>query len=401
MFVPTAATKLSNDESLEKPFFDLAQPRSKHSVDAALLKIVAASKTSPLSIMRDYVGLAFGPGKISFKDYTRLRLFDQEFWGEEDRRTVAGQHRSAAIYYTVNFRHDWWGLVENKIATCSYLAAYGIPTTPTLAVYCENLTTGAANVVSNERHLRDFLTDNANYPMFGKPIEEQRSLGSIGLQRYLPKSESVEMREGRLLPLGEFVDQLRTHYPTGYIFQKLMSPHAAIRTLCGNRLATVRVITLANGASPKVFRVCWKIPAGANLADNYWRKGNLLAQVDIARGQVLRVLSGTGLDLAQHDRHPDSGAPLIGFRIPHWQRVLDTAIEASRLMQHVPLIGWDIAVVDQGPVIIEMNECPDFVMPQLADARGILEPELMDFMLIQQRRCAEREKANREIFKQF
>jgi hypothetical protein len=397
--MPTAAVKLSDDESLEKPFVELAQPRTKQSVDASLLKIVAATKSSPLSVMRDYVGLAFKPGKISFKDYTELRLFDRVFWGEEDRSTVAGQRRSMEIWSALNYRQDWWGLIENKIATCSYLAAYGMPTTPMLAVYCDNLKTGATNIASDEWHLRDILVDEASYPMFGKPIEALRSLGSIGLQRYLPQSESLETCDGRLLPLGEFISLLRKHYATGYIFQKLMSPHAAIRALCGNRLATVRVVTLANEAGPKVFRACWKIPAGVNTADNYWRKGNLLAQIDIAQGQVLRVLSGKGLDLVQHDHHPDSGAPLIGFRLPHWQRVLDTAIEAARLMQHVPLIGWDIAVVDEGPVIIEMNQCPDFVTAQLADARGILQPELKDFMQVQQRKCAEYKKTIVEISK--
>jgi hypothetical protein len=398
--MPTAAVKLTDDESLEKPFVEVALPRTKHSVDASLLKIVAATKSSPLSVTRDYVGLAFGPGKISFKDYTELRLFDRVFWGEEDRRTVAGARRIMEIFCAINYRQDWWGLIENKIATCSDLAAYGMPTTPMLAVYCDNLTTGANNIASDERQLRDFLVDETNYPMFGKPIEALQSLGSIGLKRYLPQSESLETCDGRLLPLGEFISLLRKHYAAGYIFQKLMSPHAAIRALCGNRLATVRVVTLANEAGPKVFRACWKIPAGVNTADNYWRKGNLLAQIDITEGQVLRVLSGKGLDLVQHDRHPDSGAPLIGFRLPHWQRVLDTAIEAGRLMRHVPLIGWDIAVVDEGPVIIEMNQCPDLVMAQLADARGILQPELKDFMQVQQRKCAEYKKTIEEINKQ-
>lgn len=397
--MPSAAVKLSDDESLEKPLLDVAQPRTTHSVNATVLKIVAATKTSPLRIMRDYARLAFGPGKISFKDYTQLRLFDRTYWGEEDCRTVAGKRCSMAIWSTINYRDDWWGLVRNKIAACSYLAAYGIPTTQTLAVYCDNLKTGAANIAADERQLRDILVDAANYPMFGKPIEELRSLGSIGLQRYLPHSESLETSDGRLLPLDEFISFLRTHYATGYIFQKLMSPHATIRTICGDRLATVRIITLANEASPKVFRACWKIPVGANTADNYWRKGNLLAQVDIAQGQVLRALSGTGLDLVQHDRHPDSGAQLIGFRLPYWQRILDTAIEAARLLRHVPLIGWDIAVLDGGPVIVEMNECPDFVMIQLADARGILQPELMDFMQTQQHKRAEYKKTIFEIHK--
>jgi hypothetical protein len=398
--MPNTAVKLSDDEVQEKPFVELTQPPTKHSVDAALLKIVAAAKSSPLGIMRDYAGLAFGPGKISFKDYTQLRLFDREFWGGEDRRTVAGKRSSMAIWSGINFRQDWWGLVRNKIASCSYLAAYGIPTVPALAVYSANLKTSAANVASDERQLREILVDESSYPMFGKPIDELQSLGSIGLQRYLPQSESLETRDGRLLPLDKFINLLRTHYATGYVFQRLMSPHSAIRAICGDRLATVRVITLANELSPKVFRACWKIPAGRNTADNYWRKGNLLAQMDVTQGQVLRALSGTGLDLVQHDRHPDTGTKLIGFRLPHWRRVLDTAIEAARLMQHVPLIGWDIAVLDGGPVIIEMNECPDFIMIQLADARGILQPELMDFMRVQQSKYAEYKNTIAEIHKQ-
>jgi hypothetical protein len=266
-------------------------------------------------------------------------------------------------------------------------------------MYCDNLKTGAANLACNEQQLHNILTDVANYPMFGKPAEGLQSLGSVGLQRYLPQKKSVETRDGRVIALDAFIDSLRTHYSTGYLFQKFVSPHVAIRALCGDRLATVRIITLTSDAGPKVFRACWKIPAGANTADNYWRKGNLLAKIDIAQGQVLRVLSGSGLYLVEHNRHPDTDAPLIGFQIPHWQRMRDIVIEAARLMQHVPLIGWDVTALDEGPVIVEMNEHTDFFLPQLADGRGILEPELTDFMAAQQRKHAEFKKSNMRRFK--
>ena len=399
--MPSASARVADHEPQEKPVIDIARPQTKHSIDSALLKIVAASKISPLKIMRDYIGLAFGPGKISFKDYNQLRLFDSAYWAGADRRIVAGHRRNIAINRIINYRHDWWGLLDNKIATCSYLSAYGLPIIPILAVYCDNLKTGAANVACNEKQLRKILTDEANYPMFGKPAEGMQSLGSIGLQHYLPLKRSLETHDGRVVPLDAFVNQLRTHYPTGYLFQKLVSPHAAIRVLCGDRLATVRIVTLTTETGPKVFRACWKIPAGENTADNYWRKGNLLAKIDIAQGQVLRVLSGSGLDLVQHDRHPDTDAPLIGFRIPHWQHMLDTVIEAARLMQHVPLIGWDVTALDEGPIIVEMNERPDFFLPQLADGRGILEPELTDFMAVQQHKFTEYKKSNMQTFKEL
>jgi hypothetical protein len=55
--------------------------------------------------------------------------------------------------------------------------------------------------------------------------------------------------------------------------------------------------------------------------------------------------------------------------------------------------------LDEGPIIVEMNECPDYVLPQLADGRGILEPEFMDFMTVQQHKFAEYKKANLRTFK--
>jgi Sugar-transfer associated ATP-grasp len=397
--MPSAAAKVDNQEPREKAVIDVARQQTAPGVDAALLKIVAASKTSPLKIMRDYVGLAFGPGKITFEDYSQLRLFDSAFWSGVNLRTVVGRRGSAAIYQAINYRHDWWALAANKVASTSYLAAHGFPVIPILAIYCSNLKTGTANVACNEQQLRKILTVDSNYPMFGKPAEGVQSLGSVGLRRYVPQTKSLETHEDREIPLETFVEQLRTNYPAGYLFQKFLVPHTAIRALCGDRLATVRVITLATEAGPKVFRVCWKIPAGANVADNYWRKGNLLAKIDISQGRVLRAVSGVGLDLVQHDRHPDTNAPLIDFQIPHWQHALDTVIEAARMMRHIPLIGWDVAVLDEGPVIVEMNENPDFFLPQLADGRGVLEAELTDFMAVQKRKFAEDKKSNVLTFK--
>ena len=397
--MPSAAATVNDQEPREKAVIDVARQHTAPGVDAALLKIVAASKTSPLKIMRDYVGLAFGPGKITFEDYTQLRLFDNAFWSGVNRRTVVGRRGSAAIYQTINYRHDWWALAANKVASTSYLAAHGFPVIPILAIYCSNLKTGTGNVACNDQQLHKILTDESNYPMFGKPAEGVQSLGSVGLRHYAPQVKSLETHEGHEIPLDTFAEQLRTHYSAGYLFQKFLAPHAAIRALCGNRLATVRIITLATESGPKAFRVCWKIPAGANVADNYWRKGNLLAKIDIGQGRVLRVLSGVGLDLVQHDRHPDTDALMIDFQIPYWQHMLDTVIEAARMMRHIPLIGWDVAVLDEGPVIVEMNENPDFFLPQLADGQGVLEAELTDFMAAQKRKFAEDKKSNALTFK--
>src|SRR5262249_1527001 len=149
-----------------------------------------------------------------------------------------------------------------------------------------------------------------------------------------------------VVALDAFVADIVRNYAGGYMFQKFASPHTAIRALCGDRLATIRLVTLNVDGAPKVARACWKVPAGDNVADNYWRAGNLLAQLDLAQGSVIRVFSGAGLSLAHHVVHPDTKIHMTGFRIPHWDAMLAMVIEAARLMQHVPLIGWDVAALD-------------------------------------------------------
>jgi len=399
--MPTAALRKTAEPEREEALVDLARPQVTQTIDGALLKMVAESKTSPLKIMRDYVGLAFGPGKVSFKDYTQLRLFDEAFWAGADRREVVGVHRNVELHQQINFRHEWWGLLDNKVAMASYLSAYGFPTIPALAVYAENLGTTATHVVRNAQELRRVLADESLYPMFGKPTEGLQSLGSVGLRRYSAQSQCLETIDGRVIALDAFVADITHHYAGGYLLQRFVTPHAAIRALCGDRLATIRIVTLNSGSGPKVFRACWKIPAGANVADNYWRSGNLLAQLDSAQGKVLRVLSGSGLGLTYHERHPDTGAAMIGFEIPQWSAIVATVTEGARLMQHVPLIGWDVTALDSGPLIVEMNGRPDLFLPQLADARGVLDAELVDFLAVQKRKSAAWRQANKKSLKEM
>src|SRR5262249_44278308 len=159
--------------------------------------------------------------------------------------------------------------------------------------------------------LRDFLS-SSDYPLFGKPMDGARSVGSISIDRYDRGRDELVTRNGLSIPLAQFLAALQAHFASGYVFQKRLRPHATVREICGERVATVRVVTIIVHGQPEVFRACWKIPAGKHAADNFWRAGNLLAQVDLDTGRVLRVLRGTGPNLQELADHPDSGTRLLG-----------------------------------------------------------------------------------------
>ncbi len=185
------------------------------------------------------------------------------------------------------------------------------------------------------------------------------------------------------------------------MFQPMLVPHSAIQAICGARLATIRAITLTNNENSTLFRACWKIPSGRHFADNYWRSGNLIGQLDLSSGRVLRVLSGMGLSLSQYERHPDTQAAIVGFEIPHWSRIVETILNAARVMRPLGVIGWDVAVLDNGPVIVEMNESPDFGLTQLADGRGILDEKFIACMRSQKHAASARKNKVSQILKHF
>jgi hypothetical protein len=294
-----------------------------------------------------------------------------------------------------NSNSEWWGLMRNKLAVTTLLGGYGFPIIPTLALYADAGAMRGVPVLRQPVALADFLRTTREYPLFGKPMDSQRSLGSIGLEAYDPGADCLLAGANRTIPVEEFAAAVAANYKGGYLFQPRIEPHPRVRAIVGNRLATVRAITILTDQGPQLLRALWKIPAGDNVADNYWRAGNLLATLDLERGRVVRVVRGTGLALEEVTHHPDTAAPLLGIDVPGWREIVTLALEAASTLAEVPLIGWDMAAVEAGALIVEPNFTPDFFMTQLADRRGMLDAPFNAFLATCQARARQARRQRR------
>ena len=372
----------------------IVKPAAPVDLGSSLAQMASSAGTSPLAVMRDFARLAFGPGKLSFEDYRRLSLFDEAFVAGADKRAFTGVRASLVTATEVNYRHDWFGLFAHKVAQTAFLAAHSLPTIPFQAIYCAGIS-GAAYTLATREALRVFLTSTATYPLFGKPAEGYQSLGSFSAARYDAQSDAIVQTNGEPLALDSLLDDIVGYYGAGYVFQSRIASDPAVNALIGEALPTARIVTILEADGPAMFRACWKIPANGNSADNFWRSGNLLARIDAATGEVTRVISGVGLGRVDVTHHPDTGAMLIGARIPHWDAMKRLALEGARLMRHVPLIGWDIAPAASGALIVEMNETPDLMLNQLADGRGVLDSQFAAFRAFQAQRRSQHMKTVR------
>jgi alpha-L-glutamate ligase-like protein len=151
--------------------------------------------------------------------------------------------------------------------------------------------------------------------------------------------------------------------PDQAIVQQRIRLHAAFEAIAYKGSPDVRVIVYRNEPAMAMLRLPTKASNGrANL-----HQGGIGVGVDLASGFTHHAVQRNRFVLA----HPDTGAPVIGMRVPYWKEILEMS---QRVAVAVGLgyIGVDVVIdVDQGPMLLEANARPGLAI-QIANARGLL-----------------------------
>jgi hypothetical protein len=141
------------------------------------------------------------------------------------------------------------------------------------------------------------------------------------------------------------------------ILQKRVKNHPALSPLTNGALSTLRIVTCKNPPGsidllPPV--IC--MPAGRLVVDNFLQ-GGLAAPIDLAAGTICgpAVRKDNNLGLISTNRHPDTGQEFNGFPIPMWNEAVELARRAHETFPTVAFIGWDIAILQNGPLLVEGN----------------------------------------------
>lgn len=165
---------------------------------------------------------------------------------------------------------------------------------------------------------------------------------------------------------------------TPLLVQARMVPHPALQRLTSGALPTLRVLTcLDEENEPEVMAAMIRMSFGSNRTVDNLHAGGIGALVDVGSG-VLGKASNLGADarLGWFTEHPDTGAPIEGAVVPSWEGVKAAAIEAHGHFKDRVVIGWDVAVLEDGPIFIEGNGNPDLDILQRFMRRGFREHRL-------------------------
>lgn len=160
------------------------------------------------------------------------------------------------------------------------------------------------------------------------------------------------------------------------IVQPRLMNHKAIRDVTrATGLSTIRVVTVRHSQGIKIIGACLRVVVGDSETDSFSHgaSGNLLAAVDVVTGELIAARgssSKTWPKVKDIAVHPNSGRPVVGVTLPYWNEVIKLVQQAHESIPDLATVGWDVAVLDAGPILVEANWRYDIDLIQVAYNKG-------------------------------
>lgn len=219
----------------------------------------------------------------------------------------------------------------------------------------------------NETTTAEALAELMTLPqLIGKPLEGS---SGQGIQRYTPE----DWQKGA----EDFLARLRVD-GIG-ILEEIVQQHPQMASLCATSVNTCRIATLLGDKQQGIVYGFLRIGNG-KVVDNV-DCGGMAARIDLDSGMLLTV--GADKQGNTFEKHPLTGTPIVGFRIPYWEEAKAMCMEAAQKVPQMRFVAWDVAITADGPTFIEGNSFPSHAVPQFAahypDGIGIL-PEFEKFI---------------------
>ena len=167
------------------------------------------------------------------------------------------------------------------------------------------------------------------------------------------------------LELNQFQDHRRLYQMMmagkQYLVEECIQQDTKMSSLCASSVNTIRIVTLVKDGQIHIMYALIRIGDGKRFVDNISSDG-MYCPVD-GNGVLCKpaFCDATG---EYYEVHPYTGAKLLGFQIPCFHKALEMVKRAALEIKEVRYVGWDVAISESGPVLVEGNTIPGYDMCQ-------------------------------------
>ena len=179
-----------------------------------------------------------------------------------------------------------------------------------------------------------------------------------GVTRYRFRDDRYHNDEGTAYTAEELLDRLaQLSVKVPQFLQPKLVNHVGLLPLTAAALSTARVVTFIDREGKAHFvGAVLRMPFGTGAADNFHQAG-LASAIDEQTGKLGRaVRRRPDHPPDTYDIHPDTGTRITDFEVPCWREALQLCLDAQEAFPEFLSIGWDVAITEQGPALLEGNQ---------------------------------------------
>lgn len=142
------------------------------------------------------------------------------------------------------------------------------------------------------------------------------------------------------------------------IFESIVKQTAQFESFNASSVNTIRFMTVLYPDNKARLAGIWmKFGRAGRCVDNAGSGGNVDACVDMTEGEIKYVTEFNGWrNMKAITHHPDTGTLLEGVKIEKWNDIVEQVLHFQECFPYCKAAGWDIAITDEGPVVIEVND---------------------------------------------
>ena len=318
------------------------------------------------SIVRQKQIVTYYPRKswmIRYIDLIRLRMSDGAVCIEYNAMGVDAKGRAPLDYVRRGQDHnsrivacnksspvDWSAVLSNKYLFWLYSKALGLSVVPVLARWSRNSGGFINDLRVTQEQFVDFLKSRESF--FLKMENLWCGIGCF----------KITGAQGNILN-GEGIHKIMSEMD--FIVQPVIKQCKEMNALNPSSLNTIRIISCWNKDNAKPELLCLplvRIGRDGAAIDNFAAGGIAIGLNADGTLKSVGFSHNDKYEFSTHTKHPDWHYDFAERRIPFFAQVREMATSYHKHFPHVKTIGWDIAIEESGPIVVEANPGWDAMM---------------------------------------
>ncbi|WP_242919235.1 sugar-transfer associated ATP-grasp domain-containing protein [Pontibacter liquoris] len=188
--------------------------------------------------------------------------------------------------------------------------------------------------------------------------------------------DGIEVRISKDFDAVSLISRLKS---TGNdLVEEFVVQHDALNGLSPSGLNTIRVFTQLTKDN-KVEILGARLRMTVNSSVDNLAAGNIAAPINLETGIIDGAAIYSDITKREETVHPVTQVKIVGFQIPFWNETIKMVEQAALKNTENRSIGWDVAITNNGPELIEGNHNWCKLLWQLPVKKG-LKAELLKYL---------------------